>query len=210
MPTLKSSLSIKFPEGKRLTYKTTSRVRQVLTFMNNMEKASVLRQTKVWTRSIGKRRSDSTLPIEEKVEFLRDEYTLPDGLKLTLDSSDSKIKIDDPELKFLSDVFKLESAIAYAVVLDGQAKVKAIEGTEQLREKARSLNLRLRLKSSRARSGTDRLKTKFEQTIHNFPDVPARAGEPWERTEISKSVEDVHHSQEVRVPRHREKGRQNT
>ena len=30
-------LEYKFPEGKRLTYKTTSRTRQVLTFMN-MEK----------------------------------------------------------------------------------------------------------------------------------------------------------------------------
>ena len=118
-------LEFKFPEGKKLTYKTTSRVRQVLTFMNNMEKESVLRETKVWTRSVGKRRADSTLPIEEKVEFLRDEYTLPGGMKLTLDSSDPNLKIDNPELTFVADVFKLESAIAYTVVLEGQAKVKA-------------------------------------------------------------------------------------
>ena len=70
-------LEYKFPEGKKLTYKTTSRVRQVLAFMNNMNKESVVRETKVWTRSVGKRRSDSTLPIEEKVEFLRNDYTLP-------------------------------------------------------------------------------------------------------------------------------------
>ena len=32
--------------------------------------------------------------------------------------------------------------------------------------------------------GIDRLKTKFEQSISNFPDVLARTGEPWERSEI--------------------------
>ena len=69
--------------------------------MNNMEKESVMRETKVWTRSVGKRRGDSTLPIEEKVQFLRDEYTFPGGIKLTLDSSDPKIKIDNHELTFL-------------------------------------------------------------------------------------------------------------
>ena len=99
-----------------------------------------MRETKVWTRSVGKRRSDSTLPIEEKVEFLRDEYTFPGGIKLTLDSSDPKIKIDNPELTFLGDVFKLESTIAYTVVLDGETKVKAIEGTEKLKEKAEKLD----------------------------------------------------------------------
>ena len=73
-------------------------MRQVLAFMNNMNKESVVRETKVWTRSVGKRRSDSTLPIEEKVEFLRNDYTLPGGLKLSLDSSDPKLTINAPEL----------------------------------------------------------------------------------------------------------------
>jgi hypothetical protein len=177
-------LEFKFPEGKRLTYKTTSRVRQLLTFMNNMEKESVLRETKVWTRSVGKRRADSTVPIEEKVEFLRDEYTLPGGTKLTLDSSDPNLKIDDPELKFVGDVFKLQSALAYTVVLDGQAKVKAVEGTEQLKEKAQKLNSPLASEEFQNEIGVERLKVKFEQAMHSFPDVPARIGEPWERAEL--------------------------
>ncbi len=143
-----------------------------------------MRETKVWTRSVDKRRADSTLPIEEKVEFLRDEYTFPGGVKLTLDSSDARLKIDDPELKFLGDVFKLESAIAYAVVLDGQGKVKTIEGTEQLIEKAKNLDSPSASEEFQTEVGTDRLKAKFEQAIRNLPDVPARTGEPWERTEI--------------------------
>lgn len=177
-------LEYKFPEGKRLTYKTTSRVRQVLTFMNNMEKESVLRETKVWTRSVGKRRADSTVPIEEKVDFLRNEYTLPGGMKLTLDSSDPNLKIDNPELKFVGDVFKLESAIAYTVVLEGQAKVKAVEGTGQLKEKARKLDSSIASEEFQNEIGAERLKAKFEQVMRGLPDIPARTGEPWERTEI--------------------------
>jgi hypothetical protein len=177
-------LEYKFPEGKKLTYKTTSRARQVLSFMNNMEKESVIRETKVWTRSVGKHRSDSTLPIEEKVQFLRDEYTFPGGIKLTLDSSDPKIKIDHRELTFLGDVFKLESTIAYTTVLDKGTKVKAIEGIEKLKEKAERLADPIAREEFQNAIGTDRLKTKFEQSIHNFPDALARTGEPWERTEI--------------------------
>jgi Family of unknown function (DUF6263) len=177
-------LEYKFPEGKRLTYKTTSRVRQVLTFMNNMEKESVMRETKVWTQSVGKHRPDSTFPIEEKVELLRVEYTFPGGMKLTLDSSDPKLKIDDPDLRFLGDVFKLESAFNYAVVLDEKAKVKAIEGTEQLKEKATKLDSPIASEEFQEEIRSDRLAAKFEQAIHHFPDVPARTGEPWERTEL--------------------------
>jgi Family of unknown function (DUF6263) len=177
-------LEYKFPEGKKLTYKTTSRVRQVLTFMNNQEKESVMRETKVWTRSVGKHRGDSTLPVEEKVQFLRDEYTFPGGFKLTLDSSDPNIKVDNRELTFLGDVFKLESAIVYTAVLGKETKVKAIEGIEKLKEKAEKLADSIAREEFQNEIGADRLKTKFEQSIHNFPDTLARTGEPWERTEI--------------------------
>jgi Family of unknown function (DUF6263) len=177
-------LEYKFPEGKTLTYKTTSRVRQVLTFMNNQEKESVMRQTKVWARLVGKHRDDKTLQIEERVQFLRNEYTFPGGIKLTLDSSDPKTKIDNRELTFLGDVFKLESTMAYAAVLDKETKVKAIEGIEKLKEKAEKLDDPIAREEFQNEIGTDRLKTKFDQSIHNFPAVVARTGEPWERTEL--------------------------
>jgi hypothetical protein len=177
-------LEYKFPEGKKQTYKTTSRVRQLLTFMNNMEKESVIRETKLWSRSVGKRRGDLTLPIEEKVEFLRDEYTFPGGMKLILDSSDPQIKIADQDLTFLGDVFKLESTITYVVVLDDQAKVKAIEGTELLRKKAENLGAPIAREEFQNEIAADRLTRKFEQGIHNFPDILTLTGEPWERAEV--------------------------
>ena len=57
---------------------------------------------------------------------------------------------------------------------------------------------------------TDRLKAKFEQAIRSLPDVPAKTGEPWERTELLEiNGKRIHASEEVRVSRHREEGRQN-
>ena len=88
------------------------------------------------------------------------------------------------ELKFLADVFKLESAIAYTVVLDKESKVKAIEGIEKLNEGAAKLDSAIAREEFENEIGTDRLKMKFEQSIHNFPDGPTRTGEPWERTEL--------------------------
>jgi hypothetical protein len=177
-------LEFKFPEGHKLTYKTTSRTRQLLTLMGGMERVSVLRETKLSTRSVGQHRDDSTLPIEETIQILRAEYTIPDGIKLTLDSNDPNIKIDNPQLAFLADVFKLENAMAYTVVLDKQFKVKAIEGTEKLHEKAEKLADSIAREEFQHAIGVDRLKTKFEQALRILPDVPAHAGESWERTEL--------------------------
>src|SRR5262249_32540456 len=65
---------------------------------------------------------------------------------------------------------------------DAQNKVKAIEGTEKLLEKADKLN-DLAKQSIRSRIDTQHLKDQFEQAHGNLPDVLARPGEPWERTE---------------------------
>ena len=176
-------LEFKFPEGQSLTYKTTSRTRQLLTLMGGMEKVSVLRETTLSTRFVGKCRDDSTLPIKETNQFLRAEYTVPDGIKFNLDSSDPNIRIDNPQLAFLADVFKLKNSVAYTVVLDNQRKVKAIEGTEKLKEKAEQLADSIAREEFECAMDVDRLRTKFEQTLRILPDVPAHAGESWERTE---------------------------
>src|SRR6516165_7177116 len=132
-------LEFKFPEGQKLAYKSSTRTRQLLTLMGGMEKVSVLRETKLFTQSVGNHRDDSTLPIEETIQLLRAEYTVPDGIKFILDSSDPAMKIDDPQLAFLADVFKLQNSLAYTIVLDKQSKVGAIDGCEKLNEKAERL-----------------------------------------------------------------------
>ena len=128
-------LEYKFPEGKKRAYKTTSKTAQVLT-LNGQEIATESKQTVISSSTVGKRRADNTLPIEEKVESLATEITLPGGIIVTFDSKDPNPKVDNPQLGFLVDVFKLVSEIGYTVVLDDHDKVKAVEGAEKILEKA--------------------------------------------------------------------------
>jgi len=175
-------LEHKFPEGKKLTYKTTSKTHQVLTLMG-MEIESDEDRTSISSLTAGKRRGDSNLPVERKVESLSTQISLPGGNNLTFDSSDPNTKIDNQALAFLGDLFKLASEVVYTVVLDQQNKVKAIEGTEKLQEKADKLDPMAR-DLVRSQFDSDKLKRAFEQELHILPDVLARPGEPWERTEI--------------------------
>ena len=175
-------LEYKFPEGAKLTYKTKTKTCQVLTLMGN-EIESEEDATTVTSRTVGKRRGDSSLPIEEKVESLRLALSYPGGINVHYDSSDPNVKIDNPELAFLGDVFKLASQTAYTVVLDDKNKVKAIEGTERLLEKTEKIDEKAQ-EIIKGQLESQKLKTRFEQALQILPDILARPGEPWERTEL--------------------------
>ena len=69
-------------------------------------------------------------------------------------------------------------------MLEKQSKVRSIEGTEKLVEVAERLTDSIAREEFECAIGADRLKTKFEQTLRMLPDVPAHAGESWERTEM--------------------------
>jgi Family of unknown function (DUF6263) len=103
-------------------------------------------------------------------------------MMISYDSKDPHGKVDNPQLAFLVEVYKLVSQLAYTVVLDDQNKVKAVEGTEKLLEKADALD-EMAKQTIRSRLDAQRLKAQFEQSHANLPEVLARPGEPWERTE---------------------------
>src|SRR5262249_45089549 len=128
----------KFPEGKTLTYRTSSNSFQSLT-LGGMEIQSRERKTVVVTQAIGQRRGGRGLPVGVRVRSLRAEMGFHGGTRLTFDSTQPVPKIDDPDFAPLIELCNLESAVAYTVVLDGRNQVKAIEGTEPLREKAARL-----------------------------------------------------------------------
>ncbi len=174
-------LEYKYPEGKTLKYKISTKLKQVLT-LNGTEIPTDIDQSIVASQAIGKRAADSSLPIHEKIESLKMELSLIGGNQVTFDSTEGKPRIDNPDLEFLGDVFKLASEAAYTIVLDGQNKVKAIEGAEKLQEKAEKLDPKVR-DAIRSSMSAEKLKRQFEQSHSNLPDVLARPGEPWERTE---------------------------
>ena len=175
-------LQYKYPEGKKLSYKRSDRTRQLLTLMG-MEIPSDDRETVVLSLMVGKRRGDGTVPVEEKVESLHAQRSLPGGINLSYDSKDPNAKIDNPTFAFLGDIYKLASQTVFTVVLDDQNKVKAIEGAEKMLEKADKLDPQTR-DLIRDRFEADKLKRKFEKERPSLPDILARTGEPWERTEI--------------------------
>jgi hypothetical protein len=158
-------LQYKYPEGKKLSYKRSDKTRQVLTIMG-MEIESEDQKTVVVSLSVGKRRGDSNIPVEEKVESLRAELSLPGGINVTFDSKDPKAKIDEPNLAFLGEIYKLASETVFTVVLDAQNKVKAIEGSEKLLEKADKLDPQAR-DLIRSRFEADKMKREFEQEHQN-------------------------------------------
>ena len=175
-------LEYKFPEGKALKYKTTSKTSQVLT-LAGQEIETQSNQTLTVSSKVGKKRDDSSIPVEQKIESLRVELSLPGGINVNYDSSDPGAKIDNPNLAFLGEVFKLTGEIGYTIVLDNQNKVKAIEGTEKLLEKAEKLSPPAR-SAIRSHIEADTLKKSFEQELRHLPDILARPGESWERTEV--------------------------
>jgi len=175
-------LQYKFPEGKTLRYRTNWTAFQTVT-VGGQELQSSERKTTLWTQSIGKRRGDAPLPVAFKVESLRVDLRIQGGIDLKFDSKQPDAKVDDPDLALVLDPYKVESAVAYTVVLDKQDQVKAIEGTEKLREKAGQLDPITR-ELVRGRIEADRLETQFEQEHRNLPDTPAKPGEWWERTEV--------------------------
>src|SRR6516165_2225766 len=69
-------LEYKFPEGEKLTYKTTSKTSQVLTLMGQAIETES-KESVISSSAVGKKRADGTLPLEEKVESLSSEISLP-------------------------------------------------------------------------------------------------------------------------------------
>jgi hypothetical protein len=178
-------LEHQFPDGKKLTYRVKDRIRQVLTLMG-MEIESDDDKTQVFSITVGKRRPDGTLPVEHKVESLHDVLSLPGGIKVVYDSNEPNAPIQQQGLAFLIEVLKLSSEVGYTVVLNDKNRVKGIEGTEKVLEKAEKLSMPAR-DAIKARFEPEKLKREFEQSHQYLPDILARPGEPWERTQLQEA-----------------------
>ncbi len=174
-------LEFKFPEGKKLAYKKTSKTHQKLTLMG-MDIERDEERSEVILLTTGKHRGDS-LPVAWNVESLRVEMSLPSG-KFVFDTRDPKARIDSPGPVFLNEMFNLEGQLAFTVLLDKNNKVKAIEGAEKFQGKVEKLGPDSREQMNK-RFESDKLQRIFEQEFQVLPDILARPGEPWERTQIT-------------------------
>lgn len=174
-------LEYKFPEGQKQTYKTTATTSQVLKIAGQSIETEE-KKTIVTATSFGKKRDDGTQPVTEKVEAFATELSLPGGINVAYDSKDPNSKIDQPGLDFLDDIYKLITQLDYTVVLGPGSKVQAVEGTEKIMEKVEKLDEKAKVAMKNVLN-EKHLKEEFEQSHGNLPEVLARPGEPWERTE---------------------------
>ena len=175
-------LEARFPEGQTLRYQIRTTMNQQVKNLG-MEMPSNLNRTVVRSEAIGKRRGDSGLPIAVKVESIRERQRLPAGLDVSYDSKEGTARVANPDLDFFKDMYRVESQVAYTVVLDGKNKVRAIEGADALRKRVEALDPRATA-LLRSRLAADALGQEFEQThaLGALPDGPVKPGASWERT----------------------------
>jgi len=167
----------KFPEGQKLTYKTTETTSQLLKLAGQAFESDA-KETELTSWTFGKKRENATQPIEVRIEAYATESSLPGGVTVSYDTKGPTSKISNPQLAYLGDVYKLLSHLDYTVVLDAQNKVKAVEGTEKILAESDKLN---DLAKRTIRDAIDSHKSEFEEHHGNLPDAPARPGEAWER-----------------------------
>ena len=119
-----------------------------------------------------------------KVDSLRERQRLPGGLDVVYDSKEGEARVNKPDLDFFKDLYKVDSQVAYIVVLDGRNKVKAIEGVDAMRARVDKLDPRA-ADLLRSRLAAETLREDFEQThaLGALPDGPVKPGASWERTE---------------------------
>jgi Family of unknown function (DUF6263) len=176
-------LEYKYSEGSSSRAKTSTKVEQTLTIAG-MDIDTKAVSAVVTSTSVDKRRADGTLPVNQKTESIKTEIELPGGVKINIDSADPDAKIDNPQLAFLGDLYKVMAGATHTFILDNNGKVKLVEGNEKLLAKLEGLDP----KAASLIKGplqTETIQRSFEQSHGNLPDTPVRQGETWERTEVS-------------------------
>jgi hypothetical protein len=177
-------LEYKFPEGTSNRLKSSTKVEQTLTIAGmDIETKAV--STVVVSYSIDKRKPDGTIPVNQKMESLKSEIELPGGNKINVDSADPDAKIENPQLAFLGDMYKILVGASYTFILDDHGKVKFVEGTEKVLAKLDGLDPKVAA-LVKGQLQTETLQRSFDQSHGNLPDMPVRQGETWERTEVSE------------------------
>ena len=178
-------LEFKYPDDNALEYKSTSNVFQVLNLMG-MEIQSSEKRTMVWSLTGGKRRADGSLPVAFKIFSLKSEMKLQGGIELAFDSTRPDSFSGDQNFAALGEVYKLQSELAYTLVLDEHGTPKSVEELDSTRDKAGKLDP-ISQEMVRGQVDPARIKSQFEQEHHFLPDHPVRPGEAWERNEILDS-----------------------
>jgi uncharacterized protein DUF6263 len=174
-------LEHKYVEGTKAKTQTTSKSHQILT-INGANVETESESIATTSSSVGKRREDGSVPIEQKTDALRLRVTANSMQLIDFDSANPPKEKDESQLGFVTELLKAVVGSAYTIVLDKQNQFASVEGTQALLDKANDLN-ETAAKALRSRLEQDKVKQAFEQTHPSFPTILVRKGDTWDRTE---------------------------
>jgi hypothetical protein len=163
------------PETSATTHLQQS-TKQVLT-LAGMDLESEVSQFIITTSKVGKREANGTLPIENVIDKMQSNLSLPGGNKIEFDSDTPDKKADNVAFQPLLDIFRVAAKTRSIMRLDKDNQVAAIELLDNPGEKV----------SDEFKSLFDAEKRKKAaiRELGTLPDKPVKPGDSWTRTSES-------------------------
>ncbi len=127
----------------------------------------------VSTTNVGKRTADGLLKIEEKIDSLQSDISLPGGLSLQFDSANPDKKASIPQLEPILEVLRAVYQFPVTVELDSKSKIVSVKLPEGELEKLPD--------AAKERLSPETLKKATEQAQAALPDGTVKKGDKWER-----------------------------
>ena len=174
-------LEFKHLEGTSSTANSASKVHQILNIAGMDIETKVDNKVTV-TSTVGKRSSDGRLPIQEKIESLAVELSLPGGVTVEFDSTNPNAKSDNPMIQALLDTYKARVGSTYSIVLGPDNKVITVEGTDSILKNASPSAAEL----LRGELNPEHIKKAAQQGYDMLPTGPVSKGDTWTRTTVTR------------------------
>jgi hypothetical protein len=176
-------LEAKHKEGSAYTTEITSKVAQTMSIMGqDIETAS--EQIITSSAKVGQRRPDGNLPIDESIDAIRADVSLPGGITIAFDSAKPDEAPAEPPFNTLVDAMKALVGASWTVVLDKDGKVAGVEGAEKVLDKAQQISPEV-AETMKGRFSAESLKRSTTEQYQRLPDVSVKPGDTWNRTEVT-------------------------
>jgi hypothetical protein len=172
----KVTLQFKHKEGSSSSVKSTSKVHQSIN-IGGQEFTTTARTVVMLTSSVGNRDDGGRLPIQQTVDGLAVELTLPGGVHFEFDSANPVDNSDD-RFRPLIESFKARIGSSHVIILGKNNAVVGVEGTEKILEKATPAAMEI----LRGELKHENLKRSAEQGYGILPSDPVSKGDTWIRT----------------------------
>jgi len=164
-----------FPETSATTHVQTS-TKQVLT-LAGMDLDTDVSQFIIATAKTGKREADGTLPIENIVQKMQTNMSLPGGNKLEFDSDTPDKKADNVLLQPVLDILRVAAKTKTITRLDKDNLVASVEFLDNPAEKVSD--------DFKSQFDAEKRKKALIREMGSLPDKPVKPGDSW--TRISES-----------------------